>query len=311
MGRTSRTIESGPSGWCCCGLIYTLTLPNQYKSEAKVLPADIRGSGGGMAASAAAAAGLSLPGSEGPDAVYVDILNGRSLREALLMTEFTFKVRAWYLGAEQTKVETLYSYLHKANMDRAVTALKSRIIVTRDFKTKLLTITVETSSPGLSQQVTKRLVDLLNDFVVTKAQTRGGLKAAFSEKRLEESRREMDKSEESLRAFLEGNRNYLTSADPSVRLKGIRLENELKLRTQVLSTLAIGREQSLLEEKNDMPILNVLDSGNLPIDKSGPPRALIVLVASILSGLGSFGWQYRHVIRSRLTSDETKPHGSD
>ena len=291
--------------------VYTITLPNQYKSEARVLPADVRGAGGGMAASAAAAAGLSLPGSEGPDAVYVDILSGRTLRENLLQTEFSFKVRTWYLGSEQTKKETLYAYLEKTNMDKAVKALKDRITVARDLRTKLLTIVVETSSPELSQQVTKRLVVLLNDFVVAKAQTRGGLKAAFSEKRLKEARWEMGQAEESLRAFLDSNRNYLLSPDPSVRLKGMRLDNELKLRTQVLSTLAIGLEQALLEEKNDMPILNILDMGNLPIDKSGPPRSIWVLVAFVFSGLCSLGWNNRDWILSRLTGGRTEPANID
>ena len=281
--------------------IYTLSLPNQYKSEARVLPADTRGSGGGgMGAAAAAAAGLSLPGSEGPDAVYVDILNGRSLREALLCTKFSFKVRSWYLGSEQAKQETLYTYLDQKNMDRALKTLKDRIIVTRDLKTKLLTIIVETPSPELSQKVNGRLVELLNDFVVTKSQTRGGLKAEFSTKRLEEARVEMAKAQESLRAFLDSNRNYLLSPDPSVRLRGINLDNELKLRTQVVSTLAVGREQALLEEKNDMPILNVLDLGNLPIEKSGPPRAIIVFLAGLFAFLGTIGWRHRFLILSQM-----------
>lgn len=287
--------------------IYTLSLPNQFKSEARVLPAEVRGSGGGMAASAAASAGLSLPGSDGPDAIYMDILNSRSLREALLETKFSFKIRGWYFGSEQIKSQTLYDYIKKGNMDRAVKSLRDRITVVRDLKTKLVTITVETTSEDLSQQVTKRIVDLLNEFVVTKSQTRGGLKAKFSAQRLSEARGEMEQAEETFRVFLDGNRSYLTSPDPSVRLKGLRLDNELRLRTQVLSTLAIGREQALLEEKNDMPILNVLDPGNLPIDKSGPSRGMMVVASFLLGGLGNLAWRYRSWIHDRLTKKDETP----
>jgi hypothetical protein len=270
--------------------LYTLSLPNQYKSEARILPADSR-SGGGMAAAAAAAVGVTIPGQESPDAAYVDILNSRSLREALLNTPFTFKVRTWYFGAEQDRQQTLYDYLEKKNMDRAVAALKQRISITRDLKTKLLTFAVETESPQLSQQVTQRLVRLLDEFVVAKAQTRGGAKADFAEKRLKEARQEMAQAEDAFRAYQEGNRNYMMSPDPAVRLKGLRMDSELKLRTQLVTTLAIAREQALLEEKNDMPILNILDEGNLPAEKSRPGRFVMVALASLVAGLAVWGWE--------------------
>ncbi|MDP1832907.1 MAG: hypothetical protein Q8K67_12670 [Geothrix sp.] len=276
-----RPVQVGLAAGLLTALV-TLTLPNQYKSEARLLPADARSGGGlGAAAAAAAAVGVSIPGQESADAAYVDILKSRSLREALLQTRFTFQVRTWYFGAEQARQQTLYEYLGKKNLDRAVKALNERISITRDLKTKLLTVAVETESPQLSQQVAQRLVRLLDEFVVSKAQTRGGAKAAFSAKRLAEAREEMAEAEGAFRAYLEGNRNYLMSPDPAVRLKGLRLDSELKLRTQIVTTLAIAREQALLEEKNDMPILNVLDAGNLPIEKNGPGRSIFVAMVAI------------------------------
>jgi uncharacterized protein involved in exopolysaccharide biosynthesis len=260
----------------------SLLLPDQFKSEARVLPADARSSAGGASAAAAAAVGITLPGQESPDAAFVDILNSRLLREALLTTRFRFHVRTWRFGLEQAREQTLYDYLGARNMDRAVRMLKDRVTITRDLKTKLLTITMETESPELSQQAAQRLVMLLNDFVVGKAQTRGGAKAAFAEKRLDMARGELALAEDTLRSFLDSNRNYLLSPDPAIRLKGMRLDNELKLRTQLVTTLAITREQALLEEKNDMPILNILDRGNLPIEKSGPARSVMVVMSLLL-----------------------------
>ncbi len=274
--------------------LLTIAMPNQYKSVARILPADPRSSMAlSAAAAAAAAAGVSIPGQEGSDNAYVDILNSYSIREALLKTYFTFKLRTWYFGSEQIRNQTLYDFLERKNLDRAITALKGRITITRELKTRLISIAVETESPELSQLVVQRLVFLLDEFVVGKSQTRGGLKAAFADKRLTEARTELILAEDAFRVFLNGNRNYLLSTDPAVKLKGIRLDNELKLRTQLVTTLSIGREQALLEEKNDMPILNVLDKGNLPIDKSRPMRSYIVLFSSLLLGGGTWGWLNR------------------
>jgi hypothetical protein len=265
----------------------TLVIPNEYRSESRILPADARGSAGlGAMAAAAAAVGVSIPGQESPDAAYVDILNSRWLRERLAQKTYTFRVRTWYFGSPREKTQTLAEYLgQKANLDRAVKALRAHITVTRDFKTKLLTIGVETTSPELSQQVAQDAVRLLETFVMERTRTRGGTKAEFAEKRLKEAQGEYAEAEDAFRRFLDGNRNFQTSADPVVRLKGTRLEAELRLRTQVVTTLAIAREQALMEEKNDMPILNVLDAGNLPVDKSGPGRGAMVVAVFLLSTL--------------------------
>lgn len=287
--------------------IFSLTLPNQYKSEVRVLPADARGGGVGNLAAmagAAAAVGISIPGQESADAAYVDILNSRRLREQLLQSTYHFHVRTWRFGVEQAREQTLIEFLDKKNLDGAVKALKENITVVRDLKTKLLTITVETESPDLSQSVAQRLVHQLNEFVVAISQTRGGAKATFAERRLAEARQELSQAENEFRTFLDGNRNYLLSSDAKVRLTGLRLENELKLRTQLVSTLAVSREQALLEEKNDLPILNVLDAANLPIEKSGPARSLIVLLVTALGFGSALAWLHREWIQAWLLADD-------
>jgi len=281
--------------------VITLFMPNYYRSQAQILP--VEGSGGGNLsnlAAAAAAFGVGVPGGDGNDANFVDILNSRWLLENLLKSEFTFKIRAGRFGGETTRTQTLYDYLDAPNMDRAVKVLDGVCKASRDLKSKVLTFSVETRSPELSQQVTQRATQLLETFVQGKGRTRGGCKAAFAEARLKEARAEMGVAEEELRIFLDRNRNYQMSADPSVRIRGGRLESELKLHQQLVMTLSMNREQSLMEEKNDVPILNVLDPGNLPIDKSRPARALIVLLAFFMASVGAWTWLNREWIRTRL-----------
>jgi len=241
-----------------------------------------------------------MPGGEGSDANFLDILVSRSLREGLLQTEYKFHVRSWRFGPETERQETLYSFLKQKNMDRAVLRVARLYSASKDLKTKVVTITSETRSPELSQQIVHNAVHLLEQFVQQKGRTRGGFKAAFAEARLEEARSDLLKIENEFRAFLEGNRNYVQSTDPGVRLRGMHLETEYKLRQQLVTTLALNREQSLLEEKNDIPILNVLDPGYLPIDKSRPTRSTMVLVAFLLVFSGTWGWANRAWIMAQL-----------
>lgn len=283
--------------------LLSLLMPNQYRSEARILPVETKtlgGAGLGSLTAAAAAFGVSLPGGDASDANFLDILNSRTLRERLLQTEFTFHARSWRFGREKARTETLYAYLEEANIDRAVRALGGRISVSRDMKSKVITLAAETPSPELSQKIVQESLRLLEAFVQQKGRTRGSAKAAFAEARLAEARREMAEAEDAFRRFLDSNRNYTMSFDPDVRLKGLRLETELKLRQQLVTTLALNREQALMEEKNDMPILSVLDPGNLPVDKSRPGRSVLVLNALLLAGAAALAWQERRRLLERL-----------
>lgn len=287
--------------------IVTLFMPNSYRSETRLLPVESKGLSGNLGglASAAAAFGVSVPGGDSNDANYVDILSSRWLREQLLQTEFQYHTRSWRFGAEQAKKSTLYDYLHASNMDRGVQGMSGLLSAVRDLKSKVITISAVTRSPELSQLIVQRARKLLELFLQEKGRTRGGAKAAFAEARLSEARREMNEAEDNLRRFLEGNRNFQTSADPLVRLKGSRLEIELRLRQQLVSAIAMNREQALLEEKNDIPILNVLDEGNIPLEKSGPIRSQIVVVFFTLTGVCAWGYENRKWIKNQLlnTSD--------
>lgn len=290
---------------CVLTAVISLFLPNYYKSEAKLLPVDASASGnlGGLAA-AAAAFGVGIGGAGGSDANFVDILNSRWMGENLLNTEFSFQQRSWRFGSEQPHQETLYIYLGEKNKDRALKSLDKILSATKDLKSSVITLSAETKSPELSQQIVRRATELLSQFVIQNSRTRGSEKAAFSEARLADARRELDQAEAAFRAFLESNRNYQVSGDPAVRLRGARLESELNLRRQLITTLAMNREQALLDAKNDIPILNVLDPGNLPIEKSKPSRSVLVLLVGFLVGAAGWTWLNREWVRARLLADE-------
>lgn len=295
----------GPIQWALsAGIVAalaTLFMPNYYKSEARLLPVDPSTSGnfGGLAA-AAAAFGVNVGGGSGSDANLVDILNSRWLKEHLLATEYEFNSRSWHLGSKVHCRETLYGFLGKKNMDRAVKKLDELLVVSKDMKSNVITITVETTSPELSQEVVHRATELLNQFAVNNSKTRGSEKAAFAESRLIDARKKMDNAEDQFKVFLGANRNYQMSTDPGVRLHGMRLESELNLRRQLVSTLALNREQALLDAKNDIPIITVLDPGNLPIDKSKPSRSILVVFVVAVVGIGSWSYRNWEWVKSRL-----------
>jgi len=299
----------GPIKWALAASLLTavlvLFMPNHYKSEARLLPVESKGLGGSLGglASAAAAFGVALPGGDTSDANFTDILNSRSLAEQLLGTTYKYHIRSWMFGSERVETGTLYDYLDERNRSKALRKFEKLYLTTRDFKTKVISISAETKSPELSQLIVKRASALLEAFVKEKGRTRGGSKVLFAEARLAEARKEMDEAEENWRRFLEVNRNYQSITDPAVRLKGARLENELRLRQQLVTTLAMNREQALLEEKNDIPILNVMDPADLPSEKSSPTRSLMVVGVFALVLSARLVWEKQLVLQRYLRAD--------
>lgn len=283
--------------------IATIFMPNYYRSDARLLPVEAKAQGGaGQLAAAAAAFGLSAPGTES-DANLVAILQSRWMREQLIQSRFRFHDRAWRFGTERVEDCTLYDYLDQKNMDQAVKKLSEVLRVDRDLKTKLITISAETRSPELSQEVVQRAQALLSEFLQDKEQTRGSAKATFAQERLADAKRERSQAEDAFRTFLEVNRNYQTSTDPTVRLRGGHLEADLRLREQLVNSLAVARDQALLESKDDVPILNVLDAGNLPIEKSRPARSIIVLGVMAAVWALMFAWGHRSSIKAFLSTE--------
>jgi uncharacterized protein YlbG (UPF0298 family) len=243
---------------------------------------------------------MAIPSMDSADANYVDILKSRAINDELLNTEFQFHERSWHFGKNELHRQTLYAYIQEKNMDRAVIKMGKVVTVSKDVKSKIISVDAETKSPELSQQIVEKLRERLENFVQVKNRTKGGEKARFAEARLAESRREMAMAEERFRQFLEGNRNFQTSPDPTIRLIGLRLEAELKLREQLVLTLSMNLEQSLLEEKNDIPIVNVLDSANLPIDEDSPKRIAIVLLSFLTVSIGAWMRLNYQWLRGRL-----------
>lgn len=308
MGMANRSTVHGIRRACWTGgalgalaAIVLLLQPNTYKAECRILPVEAKGNASlGGVLTAAAAMGIGLPGKDSSEGTYLDIINSRWMSQALLQKEFEFSMKSWLWAAPRLRRMTLLQYLKARNLDEGVQAMPSVLTASRDAKSGLLKMTVETKAPELSQQVNQEAVKLLEAFLATKSRTHGGDKARFAEERLKEGRVSLAQAEEALRAFWSSNINWQTSPDPTVRLKGARLDAELRLDQQITSTLALNREQALLEEKNDLPILNVLDPPNLPIKKSGPRRSLYVAGAAMLGFLAVLGGENRARIKGFL-----------
>jgi hypothetical protein len=296
---------------CLAGLAAAgaaVCLPNQYRSEARIL-SDAGHAGGGSSMRTgvwAPTAPPEIPTSreDGPTVIYVDILNSRRMAEQLLAQGYDYSDRWWRFGPRRRVRGSLLAYLKAGNVDRAMGPLKKLLAVQRDPKSGLLTISAVTRSPELSMQVVRRAAENLRDFLVEFSQAAGKNKVRFTLGRLEEVQAKYRDAAGEFQAFQDANRNWDTSPAPGVRFRGTQLKERLDLWKQVVTNLTLNHEQALLEAQNDTQTLLLMDPGNLPLEKCRPARAFIVFIAASAAGVGSWAFRNRAAIASRIFAKE-------
>jgi len=295
---------------CLAGLAaaaVTVLLPNQYRSEARIL-SDMGHPGGGAQRTGVwaptAPPETPAPREDGPTVIYADILKSRRMAEQLLLRSYDYGCRPWRFARRRQARGTLLDYLGAPNVDRAMAPLRKLLTVQRDPKSGLLTISAETASPELSLQVVRLAAESLKDFLVDLGQTAGQSKARFTQSRLEEVQARYKELGRRFEQFQDANRNWETSPAPNIRFRGSQLREGLNLWNQVVMNLTLNHEQALLEAQNDTQTLLLMDPGSLPLEKSRPARALIVFAAAAAVGAGSWAAQNRTAIANRILAKE-------
>lgn len=297
----------------------SLLSPNTYASELTIL-ADA----GKRPASRSA--GLWAPTSEGdgpmtrpedgPTVAYTEIIQSRWVVDRLLKETFEFTVPSSLLHKERTYQQTLMEYLRASTLDEGAGKLRRLMTISRDLKSGMMRVRVETTSPSLSQQVVNQSAAFLEDYLSDLTRRLGDHKRSFAERQLMEAEEKYRAIEREVIGYLSGNRSLnlqeLTGAggfrpgvDPVVQVKVEKLRGDLERQRQVVTALSLQLQQGRLEAQNDIPTLMVLDQGNLPTVKSGPRRTFGALVATVAVFLISLAITQRAWLTRHLLTKET------
>jgi LPS O-antigen subunit length determinant protein (WzzB/FepE family) len=105
----------------------------------------------------------------------------------------------------------------------------------------------------------------------------------FIETRVEDAQAELLGAEDQLQRFLEQNRQFQDS--PQLQFEYERLQRQVAIKQQILTSLRRSYEEARIQEVNDTPVLTVIDAANIPKEKSSPKRKVIVAVSLLMGGM--------------------------
>lgn len=174
------------------------------------------------------------------------------------------------------------------NRAKAIRYLRKVVVVTSSRRSGLVTVRASAENGRLAAEIASAALAEVIEFNQVTRQSRAGAERSFIEKRLAESRAELERAEAVLEKFVLDNRLYVGS--PALMLQHDRLARQVALRQSVVSSLAGSYEQARIDEVRDTPVLTVMQGAEVPVEADWRPLftmgLALVLGFALTVGIG-------------------------
>lgn len=267
-------------------LAFLLWKPRTYTTVFSFIPESGQDGGKAGLAGLAGQFGVTLAGAgaqpQSPQ-MYADLLQTREILDPIAKD-------AYPVGGVSRAPAPLADVLEAQDatpaltLEKTVRRLRERVIsaTVATRTTGVVTVRVKTQSPQLSQALAERLLSGLNQFNLVTRQSQAAAERRFIEKRLEVARGAQRGAEQQLERFLENNRQFGNS--PELSFRRDRLQAELSMQQQVVTTLAQQYEETRIKEVRDLPVVTVIEKP-LMAARPDPRGGLFILGGGIVVGL--------------------------
>lgn len=266
--------------------VVILILPRTFTAESGLTPQSRRPTSSLLGV--AAQFGLVLPGSDGSQspAFYADFLTSRPVLGAVVDTRFEYPSDTGMVRGTLVDIYRSEGATPPLRRDAAIRRLGKSIEATTVQKTGVIKLSVTARNPVLALDINRRLIELLNQFNLETRQSQAAAERRFTERRLDEVRRDLRGAEDQQQQFLQRNRDYRNS--PELSFQQDRLQREVLLQQELFNTLAQAYEQAKIEEVRDTPVITVVETPEAPVRPD--PRGVVwkTLLSLVLgAGLGA------------------------
>lgn len=261
-------------------IVISLLLPNYYRSAATLLPETEKSklASLGSMSDLASLAGLSV-GEGSLVKLYPKIILSESVLKNVIYAEYySLKLKdsvnlIQYWEIKEKTPELVY--------ESTLKSLRDQLEVAMDNRTNFVSISIAMEEPQLSADVVNRVTSELDRFIRTKRTTNASEQRNWIQSRLVEVKRDLEKSENTLKEFREKNRRIIDS--PQLLLEQERLIREVQINSTLYTELKKQYELVKIEEIKNIPIINIMDAGRAAANKASPKRALIVVITFLLA----------------------------
>jgi uncharacterized protein involved in exopolysaccharide biosynthesis len=299
------------------GLYTALTTPNEFTSAGQILP-ELQSKGGGSGlgrfASLAGIAGINLDNLGSTEAVrpdlYPNILQSTPFKLHILGQKVTvaklnkdislydylvyeekaeFSLLSKIFGAKEALVSQPKDYGFAVKLtpqqENLLKIVALRITASMDKRTGIITIQAKMRDAVVAAQIAQKTMDYLTSYVINYRISKTAKDVEFLNERLKEAKIRKEKAEINYFTYTDQNRNPFMQSSMITQRK---LEAEYSIAKSLYDELVRQLEQSRVKLSDETPIFKTLEPPRVPIKKSEPARAVLVLgfgIVGLILGL--------------------------
>jgi len=312
------------------GLVVALLTPNQYTASCTLVPQTGEGRTGGSLGGLAAMAGISLGDMTSGEVlspnVYPNIIKNVLFQKELLYAQYTFEdvsepisyyefvtnkqyqkfnllvaLKKFTIGLPGVIIEairgepvenqtsgtkdTIPRLTYKEQ--KVLEDLYESFSLNLNEKEGYVQLSTTLRDPHVAAQITLKAQQLLQQYLTEFKLQKVRANLEFVESSYQEARANFEAKQEELARFRDANVN-LTSA--MARTREEKLQSEYTLLLGVYTELAKQKEQAKIAVTETTPILTVIEPVIVPVEKSKPSRAKMLIIYIFLGLIAGGGW---------------------
>jgi uncharacterized protein involved in exopolysaccharide biosynthesis len=276
-------------GLTLLGAVAGFLMPSRYEARASFLP---QGFDGGSTAFEAAAAQFGFAFSSGQGgmspAFYVGLVESDVALRHLVHQRYPANSGGGRPASpDSASLIELWQIEETSGVVRAEQAMRrlAQVLKARaDRETGLVSLSMRDPDPALARAMLERILAFVNHFNTNLRQSQAAAERRFVAERLESSRADLRRAESQLENFLRRNRDFLRA--PELQFEQERLQREVAVRLQVVTSLVQAFERARMDEVRNTPVITIVDP---PVAGAVPRRNWKLLGPTLGFVLGLLG----------------------
>lgn len=258
-------------------VIGVMLIPNRYTAEASVLPTSGGSNDFGLLRQIAGMTGLGGGGSvESYLQLYPVIARSRWVAHEVFESTLGDRTVAARIGDVENEAE-----MSPREREKAFGEFRGRIEAESDLRVGYFRLGFTSTDPELAAFVTNSILHRMDVFFGDVVRGNARKRRLMLESRSEAVSDSLRSAEEALERFRSANQSVADS--PRLSMHEMRLLREVEVNSAIVIELRKQLEIATVDEESVAPLMNVLDRAQVPLVKSGPPRAAYC-VAGFLFG---------------------------
>ena len=268
-------------------VVLNIILPKKYVAEMSITQSSPNLSSGlGNVSSIASSFGINLNNMKGDVFYLPNLIQSNSLKKSIVQKERVIDNNSTNLVEYFNNPFLPFQQLDDdEKLINSIEVFSSNLILLEDQNSGMITVKFISDSPSLSEEVLSDINVYLNRYLNSGINLQASSMLELINEEISITKSELNSVEDQLALFIDENRNYFDS--PNLVLQFKRFERDIEILNQKYTNLIIQQTMAMIEEKKQLPKLNIISE---PFSDTSPysPSLINILFVVLIINLGLY-----------------------